>query len=159
MALAIINNHVDYKLYISSDYSLLLIKFVASCALHFMLYPEVGRTMQLVKYTLNHPGEFTHPRIVIVVVFTAHHINLFAEFLNLFMLLYQHTVEHAIIHFVALEIIVEVPHIYMGSLLDDQLKDRLFEDNGHLHVHHSGSSIKFADRDLFNKLGRVWYKF
>lgn len=96
---------------------------------------------------------------MLVVVFTAHYLNLAAEFLNLFMLLYQHTVEHAIIHFVALEIIVEVPHIYMGSLLDDHLKDRLFEENGHLHVHNPGSTIQWADRDLFNKTGRVCYKF
>jgi len=55
MSLAIYNNHVDYKLYISGYYSLLLIKFVASVALHFMLYPEVGRTMVLMKYVINHP--------------------------------------------------------------------------------------------------------
>ena len=49
-------------------------------------------------------------------------INLVAEFLNMYMLVYQHTVEHCIIHFVALEVIVEIPHMYMGSLIDDKLK-------------------------------------
>jgi len=139
MSLAIYNNHVDYKVYIASYYGLLLIKFISSVALHFMLYPEVGRSMQLIKYVVNHPDEFTHPYIVLCVTFTAHTINVIAEILNLFMLLYQHTVAHAIIHFVALEIIVEIPHIYMGSLLDDKLKDRLFEQNAHLHVHNRGS--------------------
>lgn len=126
MSFAIKNNHVDYKLYIASDLSLLLIKFVASVALHFMLYPEVGRTMVLLKYTNNHPEYFTHPRIVFMVAATAHNLNFAAEILNLFMLLYQHTVMHCIIHFVAFEIIVEIPHIYMGSLLDDKLKDQIF---------------------------------
>ena len=126
MSLAIRSQHVDYNLYISAYVSLLLIKFIASIGLHFMLYPEVGRTMMLMKYVVNHPDQFTHPKIVQLVIFCAHNVNIAAEVLNLFMLLYQHTVEHAIIHFVALEIIVEIPHIYMGSLLDDHLKDRLF---------------------------------
>jgi hypothetical protein len=91
-----------------------------------MLYPEIGRTMQLVKYVNNHPELFTHPNTVYLVVFNAFFINILAEILNLYMLLYQHTIEHVIIHFVALEIIVEIPHIYMGSLLDDKLRDRIF---------------------------------
>jgi len=65
---------------------------------------------------------------------------------------------HAIIHFVAFEIIVEIPHIYMGSLLDDRLKDRLFSDHSQLHVHNSGSTIKWSDRDWFNKAARFFYK-
>lgn len=84
-----------------------------------MLYPFVGRSMMLMKHAVNHPSLFTNPTIAFMVPFIDLNINIVAEFLNLFMLLYQHTVEHAIIHFVALEIIVEIPHIYMHSLLDD----------------------------------------
>ena len=111
------------------------------------------------KYVTHHPDQFTHPKIVQTVVFCAHNINIAAEVLNLYMLLYQHTVEHAIIHFVALEIIVEIPHIYMGSLLDDHLKDRLFQENASLHVHHSGKDIEWSSRSLFNKMMRIVYKF
>ena len=76
----------------------------------------------MMKYVLNHYEDFTHPKIALLVPFIDLNLNIIAEFLNLFMLLYQHTIEHAIIHFVALEIIVEIPHIYIHSLMDDQLK-------------------------------------
>jgi hypothetical protein len=116
---AIMGNHQDYGLYVNYYYSLLVVKFISSCALHMMLYPFVGRSMMMMKYVLNHYDDFTHPNIALLVPFLDLNLNITAELLNLFMLLYQHTVEHAIIHFVALEIIVEIPHIYMHSLLDD----------------------------------------
>lgn len=119
MLFAIFNSHQDYGLYVNYYYSLLMVKFISSCALHMMLYPFVGRSMMLMKHAVNHPSLFTNPTIAFMVPFIDLNINIVAEFLNLFMLLYQHTVEHAIIHFVALEIIVEIPHIYMHSLLDD----------------------------------------
>jgi len=84
-----------------------------------MLYPFVGRSMMMMKYVLNHYDDFTHPGIAFMIPFIDLNLNILAEGLNLFMLLYQHTIEHAIIHFVALEIIVEIPHIYMHSLLED----------------------------------------
>lgn len=71
------------------------------------------------KYILNHEEHFTNPNAAFLIALTAHHINLFAEFLNFYMLLFQHNVEHCIIHFVALEIIVEIPHIYNHSLVND----------------------------------------
>ena len=136
MYLAITKEHLAYKLYVNQYISLILVKFVSSCALHMMLYPFVGRSMAVMKYVLNHPKEFTHPNLAMAVTFSDLNLNILAEFLNLYMLLYQHTVEHAIIHFVALEIIVEIPHRYMDSLLDDQLKDKLFAHGHHeLHVH------------------------
>lgn len=150
--------HSDYGLYVNYYYSLLLVKFVSSCALHMMLYPFVGRSMMLMKYVLNHPEYFTHPNIAFCVPFIDLNLNIAAEFLNLFMLLYQHTVEHAIIHFVALEIIVEIPHIYMHSLLDDQLKERIFKDNHALHVHNKASDIPWNSRSGSNKAGKCMYR-
>jgi hypothetical protein len=84
MLTAIINNHIDYKIYAAAWMSILFCKFVASCALHLILYPEISRSMQLMKYTLNHPEQFTHPTIAFMIPFTTHNINIFAEGLNLF---------------------------------------------------------------------------
>jgi hypothetical protein len=109
----------DYKLSKLDYYSILLCKFFSSCALHFMLYPEVAHTMTLMKYVINHPHLFTNPNIALMVPMISTIVNVLAEFINLFMLLNQHSIEHTIIHFVALEILVEIPHIYMGSLIDD----------------------------------------
>lgn len=54
MFLAIWYQHIDYGLYVNKYYSLILVKFVSSCALHMMLYPFVGRSMMVMKYVLNH---------------------------------------------------------------------------------------------------------
>ena len=123
-----------------------------------MLHPEVGRSMQLMKYALNHPKYFTHEKIAFGITFVAFVINILAELLNLFMLLYQTTIQHCIIHLVTLEIIIEIPHIYMGSLMDDHLKDRLFEQNAHLHVHNKSSTIPWSSRSMSNKLGKMIYR-
>lgn len=88
MVLAISNNHGDYTLYATEYYTVLVIKFLSSCALHLMLYPEVARTMKMMKFILNHEEQFTNPNLAFLISFTAHHINLFAEFLNVYMLLF-----------------------------------------------------------------------
>jgi len=53
-----------------------------------MLYPFVGRSMMVMKYVINHPEYFTHPNIAFCVPFIDLNLNIAAEFLNLFMLLY-----------------------------------------------------------------------
>jgi hypothetical protein len=46
---------------------------------------------------------------------------LLCEVINIVMLSYQHYVSHAIIHFVALEVIIEVSQMYLESLMDNPL--------------------------------------
>jgi hypothetical protein len=106
MYFAIINNHIDYRIYASAWYTILFAKFVASCALHLIIYPEISRSMQLMKYTTNHAELFTHPNIAFAVPFMAHNINILAEALNLFQLLFWSSVEYTIVYFVAMSILV-----------------------------------------------------
>ena len=71
------------------------------------------------------------------------------------MLAYQHTVQHCIIHFVALEVIMEISNMYFESLKGNKLKEIM---------HHapkcvkSGKDIKFSERTLFHKGARILYK-
>lgn len=72
----------------------------------------------------------------------------------IYLLAMQHTVEHCIIHFVALEVIMEVTKLYFESLIDNKLRSV---------VHHSpkyDSSLKptFYERSCFHKFGRIIYK-
>jgi len=59
-------------------------------------------------------------------------------------------------HFVALEIIMEVSNLYFESLMNNKLK---------VIMHHApkletkGSDIRFMERSLFHKLARMIYKF
>lgn len=53
-----------------------------------MLFPEIGRTMALIKYINNHHELFTNPNIAYMVAYNAFLLNVGAEILNLYMLLY-----------------------------------------------------------------------
>ena len=44
------------------------------------------------------------------------------EGINIYMLSYQHTIQHCIIHFVALEVIMEVTHMYFEAINESRLK-------------------------------------
>ena len=82
-------------------------------------------------------------------------IIVYAEFLNLMLLAYQHLISHCIIHFVALEAIMEISEIFFESLMYNKLKEI---------IHHPpklsirGKDIKFSDRSCYHKLARIWYK-
>jgi hypothetical protein len=80
---------------------------------------------------------------------------LLAEGINLFMLSYQHTVSHCIIHFVALEVIMELSNLYYESLLGNKLKPVLHKAPK---VEKRGKDIKFSERSLFHKVARIIYK-
>ena len=45
-----------------------------------------------------------------------------AEAINLHMLSLQHTIQHAIMHFVALHVVMEVSNLYFESLMNNKLK-------------------------------------
>ena len=156
MAFVIINNPT-YALYVSTEHVLLLVKVICSAALHLMLYPEIAQSMQIMKYITNHPENFQHQYIVFSIALTAHLINILAEILNIYMLIYQYKVDYCIIHFVALEIIVEIPGIYMSSLIDDKLKDRMFSSHN-LAIENKGSEINFWGREFMNKVQRCIYR-
>ena len=124
-----------------------------------MLCPHVGRSMTLMKFVNNHPEQFFNPKIAFCMTYASFWVNIFAEVINIYMLTYQHNVEHCIIHFVALEVIVEIPHILMGSMTNDMLKQRIFKQYHNLKITNHGRDIKFSDRELWNKFGRIFYKF
>lgn len=123
-----------------------------------MLFPFVERSMSHMKYINNHPHLFTNPNIAFSVALSSFFINVFAEFINIYLLTYQHNVEHCIIHFVALEVIVEIPHILVGSLASSKLKARVFATTHALKVSKRGKDITMKNRDCCNKISRVTYR-
>ena len=77
-----------YIIYANTEYSVLLAKFFSSCALHLMLYPEIARSMQLMKYIVNHQEKFTNPLIAFLVAFISLILNVMTEWINIGLLLY-----------------------------------------------------------------------
>jgi hypothetical protein len=148
-----------YEIYPNQQFSVVLAKFICSCALHLMLYPFVERSMSHMRYVNNHPKKFTHPNVAFAIAFSSFIINILAELINVYLLTYQHNVEHCIIHFVALEVIVEIPHILVGSLGASKLKSRIFANTHSLKVTNRGRDITFKSRSCCNKISRVLYRF
>jgi hypothetical protein len=81
--------------------------------------------------------------------------GLLCEFVNIYMLTYQHTVQHCIIHFVALEVIMEISNMYFESLKSNKLKEIMHHAPTQVK---SGKDIHFSERSCFHKFGRILYK-
>ena len=148
----------QYDLHPNTEFSIVLAKFICSCALHLFLSPHVERSMTFMKFVINHSEYFTDKNVVFCIALSSFWINILAEVINLYMLAYQHNVEHCIIHFVALEVIVEIPHILMGSLTNDKLKNRIWQRFHSLQTTNKGRDFVFSERDMVNKIGRVLYR-
>jgi len=71
------------------------------------------------------------------------------------MLTYQHTVAHCIIHFVALEVIMDVSNMYFESLMSNKLKEVMHHPPKNTH---KGRDIKWSERSFFHKVARLFYK-
>ena len=112
-----------YKLTVSVDVTVIFSKFACSCALHLMLYPKFNKSMSLLKHINNHTYLYNNPTAAQLIAACQTVIIFGAELTNLYMLAYQHESEHVIMHFVTLEVIVELPELYMNSLVEDAQKD------------------------------------
>jgi hypothetical protein len=152
-----INDGDEFTPTLSHNYAVFIVKFACCVTLHIALYPEVAKGMNLMKFANNQCHQFVPGgseigyMLGLVQVFTA----LLAEGINLFLLAFQHTVSHSIIHFVALHVVMEISNLYFESLMGNKLKGVL---------HHApknerrGRDIKFSERSLFHKLARMFYK-
>ena len=110
------------------------------------------------KFVVNQINQFEEQFTVQLIALVSLILIILGQSLNMYCLLTQPIMELVIVHAVALEIIVELPAIFMMSLNSDALKERIFS-HSHLHVVKKGSDIIFQKRDFTNKVFRVTYKF
>jgi hypothetical protein len=71
--------------------------------------------MEIMKFSNNNPEKFYEPSIAFSIGFMQFFTSLFAEFVNIWLLGHQKSIEMCIIHFVALEVVIEMPKIYYKS--------------------------------------------
>jgi hypothetical protein len=112
------NEKGRYSNHFSHSFAVFYIKIPCALALHLVLYPEVAKGINVMKFT-NQQAELFEGNgsaIGFMLGLTQVLSVIFCEIVNIYLLTYQHTVEHCIIHFVALEIIVEVGKLYLESL-------------------------------------------
>ena len=142
----------------STDYTVLHVKFPCAVALHLCLYPEVMSGMTIMKFSNNQPELFENngSQIAFFIGFMQYLTAVFCECINLYMLTYQHSVEHCLIHFVALEVIMELPKMYFEALADSAIKEVVH--HYHPKRKNRGQDIKFTERTCFHRFARVIYK-
>ena len=146
-----------FTAHFAHSFAVFYVKVPCALALHFVLYPEVSKGMNLMKLANQQSGLFVEQgdKIAFILGFNQVALALICEVLNIYMLTFQHTIEHCIIHFVAFEVIVELSGMYFESLMNNSLKQV---------VHHppkmevKGKEIKWEKRTLFHKIARIIYK-
>ena len=141
----------------AKTFTLQSVRFVCAVALHVMLYPEVKKGMQIMKYSNNHEHLFRESYMPFLIGFMQYSTAVLATLVNMYLLAYQKKIEKCIIYFVALEVVVELPRIYFESMHGDE---KLFEVFNHkVKVTKKGKDIKMSDRTHFGKVARVIYLF
>jgi hypothetical protein len=100
------------------------VKIACVMALHFVLYPEVSKGLNIMKLANQHHYLFVEggDKISYVLGLVQVSLALICEALNLFMLTFQSTIAHCIIHFVAFKVIVDLSNMYYESLMNNKLK-------------------------------------
>jgi len=113
--------------------------------------------MELMKFCNNHPELFVAggSEISYMIAFIQVFCALLAEVINITLLTNQHTVDHCIIHFVALEVIMEVSSLYYEALLHNKLTQILHHPPKIVNFHRN---MKWEDRSFFHKCARVFFK-
>lgn len=144
------------------NFPLFLVKIACVMALHFVIYPEVSKGMNIMKLANQHPTIFVKEgdKVSYILGFIQVSLAILAEILNIYMLTFQHTIEHCIMHFVAFEIIVELGNIYFESLMNNKLSSivhhpPIFNEK---QVGENKDPRPFRDRSCFHKVGRGIYK-
>jgi hypothetical protein len=123
---AILTNEADrYNPMFASNFPLFYVKIACVMALHFVIYPEVSKGLNIVKLANQHPDMFVDNGDVISVILGYIQVltAVVTEGVNLYMLTFQHTIQHCIIHFVAFEVIIELSNMYYESLMNNLLKE------------------------------------
>ena len=147
----------EEEIFFTKSFLVFYVKFPCACALHFCLYPEVAKGMNMMKLANNQSDQFVPngDKIAYFIGFIQVFTALVAEYINITLLSMQQSVERCIIHFVALEVIMEVAGLYFESLMGFKIKGIM---------HHPpklvkrSKDIQFTSRSCFHQCARLFYK-
>lgn len=152
------NENGEYGQGYAHSFMLFLVKFPCALALHLYIYPEISKGLSLMKFANNNPELFVEngSEISFLIGMVQYITSNLTEFVNLYLLAYQHSISHSIIHFVALEVVAEVSVLYYES--QEGTNHLLEVMHHHPKIMNRGCEIDFKDRSCFHKLFRVLYR-
>lgn len=170
MVYGLVTNEEGTHRVFHNDFTVFFIKLPCSIALHLLLYPEVAIGMKVMQFANQNPELFVRngSEIAFILGIIQVFMAIICEAINVYLLTYQHTVDHCIIHFVALEVIMDVPNMYFEAMMDNKLKTFVHHEakphrvmikgeDGQMR-YRKGTDIKWSDRSCCHKVNRVIYK-
>jgi hypothetical protein len=151
------NEYDQFAGHFPENYALYIVKVASSYALHLALYPVIQHALTIMKFSNNEIEQFVPggSEIAFFLGFIKLAMTLFAEFLNLWMLVNQHLITHSVMHFVALEAINELQEVFFESMLQNKLVEMMH----HPPKLENKEKIKFMNRSFYHKVARVIYRF
>merc|ERR1719223_1880443 len=160
MAYAIfVNENSEYPISQPHNFFLMLIKAPTILALHFLLSPEVENGMRIMKFANQQVDQFVEggSEVAFILGFVQCAQAFGTTLVCLRLLAFQHSIQHSIIHFVALEMIMEFGVLYFES--QSHIGNKLTTLCHHHPVaKNKGADIVWADRSCFHKCARVLYR-
>jgi hypothetical protein len=143
------------------DHSIILtlVKLPCIIALHFVLTPEVDNALKVMKFANQESHQFVGngSLIVFCLAFLEALVSVYNLLMGVCLLTFQHSINHAIVHFIALHVISEVSEIYFEALASNNRM--LWDIEPYLPEKETrGKDIQFSQRTCFHKLARFVYK-
>jgi hypothetical protein len=113
----IINENDEYPITQPHNFQLMMIKLPTILALHFLLSPEVENGMRIMKYANQQAEQFVEggDQIAFFLGLVQYAQAILTTVVCIRLLAFQHSIQHSIIHFVALEMIMEFGKLYWES--------------------------------------------
>lgn len=108
------------------EIDVLYVKLPTTVALHLVLVIEVQQGMMIMKHANNQPHQFVNngSQISFILGLLQFMTAIYCEAVNLYLLTYQSTVLLCIMHFIALEVIMEMPKLYFEAF-DESTKEKI----------------------------------
>jgi hypothetical protein len=113
----LVNENEEYPMHQPHNFMLMLIKAPTILALHFLLSPEVENGMRIMKFANQQHDQFVPggSQIAFILGLIQCLQALGTTIVCIRLLTFQHSIQHSIIHFVALEMIMEFGKLYFES--------------------------------------------
>lgn len=113
-------NGLSFKLYNSTPLQITL--FFTTLLLHLGNLGAFRSGLYMMKYSLCHPEEFTHPNLAFFIGFMYMQILLVSEWVNIMKGTEKKKPQDLITGYIGFKVITELPKIYLGSIIDLPIK-------------------------------------
>lgn len=116
----LIYSKISFKLYSSTPLQITL--FFTTLLLHIGNLGMFRSGLYMMKYSLCHPEEFTHPKLAFLIGFAYMSIVTFSEWVNIMKGTERKKPQDLITGYIGFKVITELPKVYLSSISDLPIK-------------------------------------